>query len=97
MIITKGELGGNCFGEHLRHIREYKHISQDDLARQVGISPGTLDNIEKGYDIPRRPIVHAMARVLDCDVRNLLYSRKYALAEKRRWTRKHKSNVVCIR
>ena len=84
MIITRGELGRNCFGEHLRHMREYKHISQDDLARQVGISIGTLDNIEKGYDIPKRPIVHAMARVLGCDARNLLYSRKYALAEKRK-------------
>lgn len=74
----------NEFGRHLEAIRISKGIILDELAEATGIRAGILDNYEKGYEIPKKPLVHSIARALNCDVRNLLHSRKYSLAEKHR-------------
>lgn len=73
----------NEFGRHLEAIRISKGISLEELAEATRIRAGILDNYEKGYGIPKKPLVHSIARALDCDVRNLLASRNYSLAAKR--------------
>ncbi|WP_294239706.1 helix-turn-helix transcriptional regulator [uncultured Chryseobacterium sp.] len=35
-------------GTKIKNLREEKHISQNDLAFQLGVSQGTLHNIESG-------------------------------------------------
>lgn len=35
-------------GTKIKNLREEKHISQNDLAFQIGVSQGTLHNIESG-------------------------------------------------
>jgi transcriptional regulator with XRE-family HTH domain len=74
----------NEFGRHLKVIRTYKGISLDELANITGIASWVLWSYEEGKEIPKKPKVHAIARALCCDVRNLLDSRKYSLAERRR-------------
>jgi transcriptional regulator with XRE-family HTH domain len=74
----------NEFGRHLNAIRISKNISLDELANETQIASWVLWLYEEGREIPKKPKVHAIARVLGCDARNLLDSRKYSLAEKRR-------------
>lgn len=74
----------NEFGRHLKHIRESRGISLDDLANLTTIASWVLWTYEEGREIPKKPLVHSIARALNCDVRNLLHSRKYSLAEKHR-------------
>ncbi len=72
----------NEFGRHLNAIRISRGISLDELADETQIASWVLWSYEEGKEIPKKPKVHAIARVLGCDARNLLDSRKYSLTEK---------------
>lgn len=74
----------NEFGRHLQYIRVNRGVSLDDLAKATGIASWVLWGYEEGREIPKKPLVHSIARALNCDVRNLLHSRIYSLAEKHR-------------
>ncbi|SDS58854.1 helix-turn-helix transcriptional regulator [Pseudomonas oryzae] len=49
--------------ERLRELREARNLSQEQLARSVGISPHYLAMIESGERQPDQAIQHALARV----------------------------------
>ena len=75
----------NEFGKHLNAIRTSRGISLGDLARETGVASWLLWSYEEGKEIPKKPIVHSISRVLNCNAKNLLDSRSYSLAEKRKY------------
>lgn len=64
----------SVFGRMLSEIRRKKHISQEMLADELGLSRTSITNIEKG----RQPIqlysLYVIARLLGTDVKELLPS-----------------------
>jgi len=57
--------------EELRRIRGLRGMNQKELALSVGVDPSTLNQIEKGRRAPSVHTLTALARGLDCEVRDL--------------------------
>lgn len=55
----------------LRQIRQRKGITQDKLAREVGVGRSTISDIETGKHIPRVDIALSIARALNCRVEDI--------------------------
>lgn len=51
-------------GRLLRVLRAYFGLSRTEMARRVGVSSGTLSNIELGYYQPRRKTLEQIANGL---------------------------------
>lgn len=69
------------FGEHLRHWRQHRRLSQFELAAQADISPRHLSFVETGRSSPSRELVLRIARCLDVPLRErnaLLVAAGYA-------------------
>ncbi len=49
----------------LRQLRQYHHLTQDQLATAADVSPSTVYHIEAGKVRPRPSIVRRLARVLN--------------------------------
>ena len=54
-----------AFGKRLRAMRERRNIGQSELARELNISPKTLNNIEYGHAWPSLPLYIALAKRLE--------------------------------
>ncbi|EGF92742.1 helix-turn-helix family protein [Asticcacaulis biprosthecium C19] len=70
-----------AFGEHLKHWRARRRISQLDLALDAGISQKHLSFVETGRSVPSRDMVIRLAEVLDMPLRErnrLLHNAGYA-------------------
>jgi transcriptional regulator with XRE-family HTH domain len=61
------------FGRRLRDLRKQKHVSQRDLAAQVGIDFTYLSKIEVGRSAPpSEEVIRQIAHVLDADEDELI-------------------------
>lgn len=59
-------------GENIKRYREAKEISQVELARQAGVSGAMICQIERGTKNPSLQLGAEIARVLGCEVADLL-------------------------
>jgi transcriptional regulator with XRE-family HTH domain len=69
------------FGEHLRHWRRHRRLSQLDLAQEAEISTRHLSFVETGRSLPSREMVLRLAQRLDVPLRErntLLVAAGYA-------------------
>ncbi|MDP3620251.1 MAG: helix-turn-helix transcriptional regulator [Ramlibacter sp.] len=69
------------FGEHLRHWRQHRRLSQLDLAHEAEISTRHLSFVETGRSVPSREMVLRLAERLDVPLRErnaLLVAAGYA-------------------
>ena len=81
MIIGKTTDRCNICGQHVRRIREQKHITQDQLAARLqveglGVNQNSISRIETGKRIVADFELKAIARVLDTPVDGLLAEQK---------------------
>jgi transcriptional regulator with XRE-family HTH domain len=61
------------FGAFVRREREGKEIGLREMARMIGVSPTYLSKVERGEFLPpAEDKVRAIARILGCDVDELL-------------------------
>jgi transcriptional regulator with XRE-family HTH domain len=70
-----------AFGEHLRHWRQHRRLSQLDLAQDADISTRHLSFVETGRSLPSREMVLRLAERLDVPLRErnaLLVAAGYA-------------------
>jgi transcriptional regulator with XRE-family HTH domain len=70
-----------AFGEHLRHWRQHRRLSQFDLAQEAEISPRHLSFVETGRSVPSREMVIRLAERLNVPLRDrnaLLVAAGYA-------------------
>ncbi|NLM52381.1 MAG: helix-turn-helix transcriptional regulator [Firmicutes bacterium] len=58
-------------GRRLRALRRLKRLTQQDLAREVGISVSMLSTIERGMKYPQLDLIKRFARVLDVPLEEL--------------------------
>ena len=75
------------FGEHLKHWRQHRRLSQLDLAQEADISTRHLSFVETGRSVPSREMVLRLAERLDVPLRErnaLLVSAGYAPMYKER-------------
>lgn len=66
-------------GEALKYWREYRGLSQSQLAKKTGISVRSLQNMEQGLrDINKASVetVLRLSEALDCDVYDILNERE---------------------
>jgi transcriptional regulator with XRE-family HTH domain len=61
-----------AFGEHLKKIRQNKHISQEKLGNLIDVPQSTIGRIERGESNPNLCLLVAIAKVLDVDIKNLV-------------------------
>ena len=56
----------------LRHWREHRGLSQDQVADAIGISKASVSRVENGITPYTQDVLEAYARVLDCTVADLV-------------------------
>ena len=72
------------FGQRLRERRLELGMSQGELARALGVSPGAVSNYESGQNAMREEVLLQLFRVLDVDP-NYLYTPVWAAASPALW------------
>ncbi len=58
--------------QYIREWRKYRKLTLEELAEQIGMSPGNLSNIERGVTPYNRDHLQALADTLDCTIVDLL-------------------------
>lgn len=56
-----------------RECREKLGMTQEEIARKVGVSRQTIVAIEKGNYVPSVALAMEVAKILDCSVEELFY------------------------
>lgn len=59
------------FGERIRQLRKTARLSQEGLAREVGVTVSAVVQIERGKITPSRKTVDGLARVLGVEATQL--------------------------
>ena len=68
-----------CIEVRLRPLREASGLSQEELARKVGVSRQTIIAIERGKYLPSLPLALLLARVFSVRVEELFRLREECL------------------
>lgn len=63
-------------GDNIKLLRDIRQMTQQELAKLVGISPGALAHIEKGTRNPSYEMLFKLADALSVSVLNLLLSKE---------------------
>lgn len=58
--------------KRIKELREQRHMSQMELAREIGVSQVCLSRYETGERSPSYSTIKAIARVFGCSVDELL-------------------------
>lgn len=61
----------NTFSLRIRQLRRDRNMSQEELARKLGISRQAVIAIEQGSSLPSLPVIVALLRVLDIPFQSL--------------------------
>ncbi len=59
-------------GKQIRYLRRIKDISQETLAKQVGVTVGWIGRIERGVHTPNIRLLVKIARALQVKVKDLI-------------------------
>jgi len=59
-------------GKRIKEARQRKNMTQEELARAVGVSKGSIGNYESGISSPNEPILIRLMEVLGVDA-NYVY------------------------
>lgn len=59
-------------GRKIRALRKNKGITQDELAKALGITPQAVSKWERGLALPELPLIPALADHLECTIDALL-------------------------
>ena len=62
----------DTFGSHIKTLRTARNIGQRELARNIGVSPSYLNDIENNKRLaPRKEIIKKIAHILEANLENL--------------------------
>jgi len=59
-------------GKQIRYLRRIKDISQETLAKQIGVTVGWIGRIERGVHLPNILLLLKIARALQVKVKDLI-------------------------
>ncbi len=77
-MIEKYKKEMHRIAKRIRKVREFKKISQQDLASKIGISQNAYSKIELGYSKISLDRLFLIAKLLDVDTLELLASKRTA-------------------
>ena len=60
------------FGRIPRNKREYKGLTQEEVAKRLGVSIQNVSSYEKGYKVPPLRIVVAAADLFNCSTDEMI-------------------------
>lgn len=60
------------FNHTLRTLRESKNMTQEDLAKAIGVTAGSIGNYEQGTRMPRNKIMKKLATFFNVSIDYLL-------------------------
>ncbi len=77
MVVQFTARKGHCMiiGENVKHWRERRAMSQEDLAKQAEVSPNTIWRLENENRMPRPSTLRKLATALNVDPGVLLDGR----------------------
>ena len=52
--------------------RQYRHLTQEQLAERIGVTPGNVSHLENGHQNYTQPMLEAIADALQCTPADLL-------------------------
>ena len=58
-------------GENIKRLRTNLNLKQTELAKEVGVTPSMITQIERGSKVPSMPLGKAIANALNCDINEL--------------------------
>ena len=61
-------------GSRIKRAREAAGLSQNDLAKSLGVTPGAVSQWETGYSGPKRGLLDSLAKALNLPLTELLTS-----------------------
>lgn len=61
-----------AIGRRIRHLREAKGLSRNDLARTIDVDISSISGWERGKRLPRDTLRPLLARALDCELEHLM-------------------------
>ena len=59
-------------GQNIRHLRKSKNLTQEELAKEIGVSPPSLVGYEKDEYFPKIPVILKISEFFDVFVDDLL-------------------------
>jgi len=60
-------------GENIKKFREYKGLTQVQLAERIGVQQSYIAKLEKAVKSPTIMMVKAISKELDCKLEDLIY------------------------
>ena len=64
-------------GKNIRDLRIQRNMTQDELAEKLFVTRQTVSNYETGKSRPDIEMLERIAEVLDADIRQVLYGKKF--------------------
>ena len=61
----------HCFGLRIKELRRSKHLTQEQLAEEIGMDTQNLCKMENGNHFPQVKNVIKLAKILDVEVKEL--------------------------
>lgn len=59
-------------GERLKNIREYRNMTQEQVAQAAGVTKSLINQVERGNKTMSLPVAVAAAEALSCTVNDFL-------------------------
>lgn len=70
------------FADNLKKARANKNISQDEMAKKIGIHVTHVSRYERGLSMPSLEVANKIAKTLDISIDELVQGKHTAIAEK---------------
>lgn len=70
---NKSKILDNFFSKNLRHLRQQKGLSQDDLCLKIGCSKSALSQYERGSSEPTLHVIDSIVRYFGVDFDSLTH------------------------
>ena len=61
----------HCFGQRIKELRRSKHLTQEQLAENIGMDTQNLCKMENGNHFPQVKNIIKLAKILDVEVKEL--------------------------
>ena len=62
----------------IKEFRKIKNLTQDDLAKELGVTRKTINQIESGNVLPKIDVVYKLSIILGATVEQLFFNKDYS-------------------
>ena len=62
----------------IKEFRKVKKLTQDDLAKELGVTRKTINQIESGNVLPKIDVAYKLSIILDTTIEQLFFNEDYS-------------------